>query len=479
MNIQSLIGKFKRNNQARNTLTVVIQPSELYFSQLTGVDIPSKVSVEDGSWQGTLRSCLDNIELPHLTLDVVLNSKLYQTYQIEKPNIPPTELSGALPFLLKDLISEKVTDIIADSAELPGGNKLQVYVVVKSLIIELQQMLLTLDVQLGRVLVEDEVWGVSAAELGSFLLLQRSKQRSFRVSAYVEHHCAFQRTMRGIASPLTGVATSVLQLDGIALELQRSIDYLSSQLRGSSLHKMKVCCDEEELQELVEALNERLNVSVASLTEEQCDSGEVLIKFVSHLSANAINLYPDSIKPKTEHLTLANIAIGWAAVGGFLLTMFGYLYFQHTQLNNELQHYAKQQQQAEQKLAELNKRLAKHKPSAAKIAAVERLKADIQGTRASLKAVAEFDKSQQMGYSGVMKALAKLGRQDISLNSIFIDANTMDLQGLAREPRAIPNWVSQFQSDINLVGRTFEQLRIGRNDQDIVTFELITQRENK
>ena len=159
--------------------------------------------------------------------------------------------------------------------------------------------------------------------------------------------------------------------------------------------------------------------------------------------------------------------------------MFGYLYFQHTQLNNELQHYAKQQQQAEQKLAELNKRLAKHKPSAAKIAAVERLKADIQGTRASLKAVAEFDQSQQMGYSGVMKALAKLGRQDISLSSIFIDANIMDLQGLAREPKAIPNWVSQFQSDINLVGRTFEQLRIGRNDQDIVTFELITQRENK
>ena len=479
MNIQSLIEKFKSNNQVRNCLTVVVLPGELYFSRLDKHDLASKVAVEGTSWQDTLRSTLDDLDISNLTLDLVLNSKLYQTYQIDKPNIPATELAGALPFLLKDLISEKVTEIIADATELPAGNKLQVYVVAKSLIIELQQMLLALDIQLGRVLVEDEVWGVSAPEEKSFLLLQRSKQRSFRVSAFVEQHCAFQRTMRGIASPLTGVATSVLQLDGIALELQRSIDYLSSQLRGTSLHKMKVCCDEEELHELVEALNERLNVSVSALTEASCESGEVLVKFVSDLGSDAINLYPESLKPKTEYFTLANIAIGWALVSGFLLTIIGYLYFQHAYLNGDLEEYLSQQQQAEQKLSELNQKLAKHKPSAAKIAAVERLKTDIQAKQASLKAVAKFDESQQLGYSGVMKALAKLSRQDISLNRIFIDADTMDIQGFAREPKAIPNWVGQFQSEVNLVGRTFEQLRIGRNDQDIVTFELNSQRERE
>lgn len=479
MKIQSLVGKFKRNNQVRNTLTVVVQPGELFFSPLSGADILSKVSVEGNAWQETLRQTLDGIETSNLRLDVVLNSKLYQTYQIDKPNIPSAELRGALPFLLKDLINEKVTDILADSTQLPAGNKLQVYVVTKSLVIELQQMLLTLGIELGRVLVEDEVWGVAVPDLNSFLLLQRSKQRSFRVSAFVEHHCAFQRTMRGITSPLTGVATSVLQLDGIALELQRSIDYLSSQLRGTSLHKMKVCCDEEVQQELVEALNERLNVSVTGLTEDQRESGEVLVEFASQLGQTAINLYPDSLKPKKEYVTLKNIAICWSIVAGLLVTIIAYLYVQHSYLDNDLKHYIEKQQQSEQKLSDLNKRLANHKPSAAKIAAVERLKEDIQAKRASLKAVAKFDESQQLGYSGVMKALATLGRQDISLNHIFIDANSMNLQGFARAPQAIPNWVSQFKSEVNLVGRTFEKLRIGRNDQDIVTFELNTQREQK
>ena len=162
-----------------------------------------------------------------------------------------------------------------------------------------------------------------------------------------------------------------------------------------------------------------------------------------------------------------------------MLTSFAYLHFQQSSLNQELEDFQIQQREFEQQLASLNERLAKHKPSAAKVAAVARLKLDIQAKRASLKAVDEFDDSQQIGYSGVMRALAELGREDISLNHIFIDANTMDLQGLAREAKAIPNWVNQFQSEVNLVGRTFEKLRIGRNDDDIVTFELITKQESK
>ncbi|MDA0119341.1 MSHA biogenesis protein MshI [Vibrio sp. T11.5] len=479
MNIQSLIGKFNHKQRVGLKLTVVVQPGELYFSALAEGKLPSKVMVEEGAWQETLLKTLVQSKLSDLHLDIVLNSKIYQIYQIDKPNIPETELSSALPFLLKDLISEKVTDIVADAAHLPIGNKLQVYVVPKSLIVGLQQSLSAHHIMLNRVLVEDEVWGVSAGELSSFLLLQRSKQSSFRVRAFVDHHCAFQRTIRGVASPLTGVATSALQLDGIALELQRSIDYLSSQYRGASLHKMKICCDEEDQQQLVEALSERLSVNVAALTEGDRESGDTLIEYVDQLSDGAVNLFPDSLKPKKEIFNLFQVVVGWSAVATVLVSIFAYLQFQQVQLERDLEKYRAQQVGLEQQIAELSQRMAKHKPSAAKVAAVARLKLDIQAKQASFKAVKGFDQSQQIGYSGVMRALAELGRQDISLNHIFIDADTMDLQGLAREARAIPNWVNQFKSEVDLVGRTFEKLKIGRNDDDIVTFELITKQEPK
>jgi MSHA biogenesis protein MshI len=78
-----------------------------------------------------------------------------------------------------------------------------------------------------------------------------------------------------------------------------------------------------------------------------------------------------------------------------------------------------------------------------------------------------------------MRSLAKLGRDDISLSSITIDTHALDLKGLAREPQVIPNWISQFKSELDLVGRTFDKLKIGRNDQDIITFELKTKEGTK
>lgn len=95
-----------------------------------------------------------------------------------------------------------------------------------------------------------------------------------------------------------------------------------------------------------------------------------------------------------------------------------------------------------------------------------------------MKAVGKYDDSQRTGYSGVMQSLAKLGNQEISLSEIRINNNTLDLKGLAKAPSSVPSWVSQFKNEISLVGRTFDDVKIGRNEIDIVTFELKT-REDK
>ncbi|MDN3608300.1 MSHA biogenesis protein MshI [Vibrio ostreicida] len=477
MNITSLLGKFQRNAREGHRITVIVQPSELYFSAVSDSGLPSKLRVEGEGWQEVLINALKESKLADIVLDIVLSSNFYQTYQIEKPNIPQEELSGALPFLIKELISEKVTEIVADSAHLPLSNKLLVYVASKSVILGLQQSLLTHHIQLDRVMVEDEIWGVSADEASHFLLLQRSYQNSFRLSAFVDHHCAFQRTIRGVSSPLTGVATSALQMDGIALELQRSIDYLSSQLRGTSLHQMKVCCDEEDNQELVDALNERLNVKVEALNETEIESGNVLLNYIHQINDSVVNLYSDALKPKVEYFTLPKVIGSWGALTLCFLIGFGFLHFKEMEFAKLLERQKQQEASLRQELSALVEQLPEHKPSPAKIAAVNRLKLELQANRASLKAVGEFDQTQQEGYSGTMRSLSKLSRQDISLNRIYIDHQKMDLHGLARDAKSIPSWVKQFKSEVNLVGRSFDKLRIGRNDDNIITFELLTRQE--
>nr|MBJ7019218.1 MSHA biogenesis protein MshI [Vibrio cholerae] len=101
-------------------------------------------------------------------------SQLYQTYQIEQPSIPREEWSAALPFLLKDMLSEKVTDVVAGAHPLPGSGKVQAYVISKRTILELQSMAVSAGLTLGRVIPEQAIWGLVGGELSHFLLLHRS-----------------------------------------------------------------------------------------------------------------------------------------------------------------------------------------------------------------------------------------------------------------------------------------------------------------
>jgi len=473
MELTSLIEKLKSQKQGQLHVNAVVQLHAIYFSVNVSIaDLPEKVSIgQGGDWLPVLQSVLEKIP-QRIELDVVLHPGLYQDYQIEKPNLPKDEWNTALPFLLKDLTTDRVSDLVADAFELPNTNKIQVYVVSKSLILNLNQMASSLGHSLRRVLIEEDHWGLLSGDLSQFLLLQRSLHGNYQLRAYVNNKCVFHRTLRGVVAPLSGPESGELALDGAALELQRSIDYLSSQLKGTSLHNLLVFCDEEDNASLSASLAERVSVKVAPLTEENTDSGRLLVSSSEILLNNFINLYPQHLKPKKEYLTLGNVLLSWCVVAVAIGAVTLLFHYQNSQTEQSLAGYQSQDTSLSNQLIRLQAKLQKHKPAADKVAAVARLKMEIQSKKDSLKAVGEYDESQQLGYSGVMKSLADIGRDDISLNSIIMDSNRLDITGLARNAESIPSWINQFKSELNLVGRTFEKLKISRNDKQLITFEL-------
>ncbi len=381
-----------------------------------------------------------------------------------------------MPFLLKELISERAIDIIADAVELPNSNKVQAYVLSRKILDKIVLLASRVQLSLEAIIPEDDIWGDTSGELGNFLLLQRSARGHFRISAFVDHTIAFHRSIRSVTPPLTGVPSSDLQMDSLSLELQRSIDYLSSQLRHVQLHQLKVCCDDEDEQELVESLNYRLSTKVSPLlTEEHELSGHVLADTaLATSSERRVNLYPDFLKPKKNLLTLKNVAISWGVAAALIFVSYGYVTWQSQGVEDEIAIVKSKGDIMKSELQHQQAKLRKHQPDTNKIATKARLEREVKAKRDSLKAVGKYDDSQRTGYSGVMQALAKLGSNNISLSAIRIDASTLDLQGLARSPSAVPNWVSQFKNEISLVGRTFDDVKIGRNEDNIVTFELKT-----
>ncbi len=478
MKISGFLKRFSRSKARQQAIYAVIQPDEIYFSSLEELSLPEHYPLANHPWPQALVNALSTIGVKGLSVHVVLHSQLYQSYQIDKPSIPKEEWSSALPFLLKDLITEKAADVLADAHQLEGSNKVQAYVINKKQVIEVNNLLSALGCELESIVPEQEVWGRTSGELKNFLLVQRSKGSHFKLDAFVDERCIFQRTLRGVVAPITGVASTALQLDGLALELQRSIDYLSSQFKGTSLHQLKVCCDEEEQVELVQALNERLSVKVLPLVESESNqvSGKVLAEAAHLVSKDAINFYQDHLRPKKELLTLNTVTTIWGGVAALMLLLFAFFQYQSAQLDMQLKLANKTSIELAKQVAELKQKQAKHLPSAEKIAAVERLRKEIAAKQGVLAAIGQYDASLQVGYSGVMDSLAKLSRSDISLSSIDITDRNLDVKGFARDANVVPNWISEFKQEVSLTGRSFEQLSIGRDEQDIVTFELKSKR---
>ncbi len=478
MSIQTWFSQFTKTVTKRSKVVAIVQPDGVYFSGHELAGLPAYIALSQ-SWQETLLAALQAADAKEIGLDLVLHSSFYHTYQIEKPNVPPAEWPGALPFLLKDLTTEKMANIVAQAVLLPYGNRIQCYVISKALILDVVRRLTERNIQLDRVLVEDDVWAHVPDMPAAFLLLQRSKNSQYKVSALVAGTCVFQRTIRGVTSPLVGGMASELQLDSIALELQRSLDYLSSQLKGITIHQMKICCDDEDCTLLANELDQRLSVKAAPLTAQSNLCGAILADTAWQDNDFQINLYLDALKPKKEHLGLATVLAGWGIAALALLVVWAWLGMEQRQLNQHLAQLNGQQIELKAQSEQLTAQLAKHQPSPEKVAAVGRLKLDIKASQAALASLKSHQSDEQLGFSGVMAALANISRQDISLNYIKMDGQSFTLKGLAKTPDSVPSWIKQFKQELNLVGRAFDTLSIGRNPQQLVTFELTTKRESK
>lgn len=474
MNVTSLFSKLTSSSNSKNQLRIAIQVDAIYIASANKADAEILSFPIESSWEAALQIALSSFANNKYTATVVFSSNYYQSYQIDKPDLPKEEWTVALPFLLKDLINERVTEIVADAYLLPDGRRAQAYVLSKKYLTPLIERLENAKIPLSRVIPEEEVWGRVPTEIDNFMLLYRSMKDSYKVGAFVDTKSRFQRVIRGVVSPLTGVASSELQLDGIALELQRSIDYLSSQLRDTPINHLLVVCDEDDSPELAAALSERLSIKVSALDNVGL-CGQVLCNTLPLVAEEGVNLYPAHLKPKREIFTLNTVVSVWLILVFVMVGYYGYMQYQVSVAEQILAVKTRNKERLADEFETLVQEVGNNKPSLTIVKAIERIETDIEAKKETLRVISHFDDSLKEGYSGVMSSLSQLGRNDISISHIELNETVLNLKGVAKTPSSVPKWVKQFKTELNLVGRTFESMNIGRNEQDIVTFELITE----
>lgn len=238
----------------------------LCHSQQGKIILLAKKTVNsEKQWAELFSTFVDQFQLTGNAISVVLGREFYQTFDIEKPKVDESELLATLPFSIKDLISESIFDQVVDYVDMPfqqrKGEQVTAICVPRSRVLMIRDMVLSSGCQLNGITIEELALArlLGVHEEANILLSQQKNELVLTVVK--EGQLYFTHRLRGfndlLVLPLEEVENALL--DGLSLEIQRALDYISSQLRINAigaLYLAVICPD-------IKLLSEKLGTYLA------------------------------------------------------------------------------------------------------------------------------------------------------------------------------------------------------------------------
>ncbi|WP_429162000.1 MSHA biogenesis protein MshI [Aeromonas media] len=208
---------------------------------------------------------------------VALAASLYQQIQIDKPAVPDAEMAGALPWAIKDFVNEPVLQLAMDYVDLPtppaGRPRINVICVPKS---RVQQLADAVNgVATLEAIVSDELAMTALYEADQTvrMLLWQPRGQELQLLVFHRGGLCFSRPLRGFVS-LTGAhEPDQGMLDGLALEIQRSLDYLAGQLKLPEPGQMQLAIGSPFIGTLVRHLEQAFGFPVSAMANKAVLAG--------------------------------------------------------------------------------------------------------------------------------------------------------------------------------------------------------------
>ncbi|WMC12305.1 MSHA biogenesis protein MshI [Oceanimonas pelagia] len=200
-------------------------PQQVVERPLAGGEQPAAALaalIEAQQWQGR-------------RLRLALGRPFYRQVQLDKPAMPDDELAQALPWCMRELVDEPVEQLLFDYIDLPAGpqgtERIAVYYSRRAQLAEL--------VRAVSPLCEIETMGVDELAMCNLLapeqrglVLHKVPGQELTMTFVHQRQWHFSRTIRGFqALDDDTMAVDQFVFDNLLLELQRSIDYATGQLK--------------------------------------------------------------------------------------------------------------------------------------------------------------------------------------------------------------------------------------------------------
>lgn len=235
--------------------------TQVYQRTIAGHETPEAALVafiEQQQWQGR-------------GIRLALGRGWYQQLQLSKPKLPDEELPQALPWCVRDLVNEPVDSLLFDYIDLPpsphGEARIAVYYSVRERLAKLVQAVSPL-CPVSTIGVDELAVANLLAEEIRGLVLYKAPGQELTLIFIQQRQWQFSRIIRGFqALDDETVPADQFIFDNLLLELQRSIDYATGQLKLMPPDHWYLALPERVTPALSQSIAQVFNMQTSSLTD--------------------------------------------------------------------------------------------------------------------------------------------------------------------------------------------------------------------
>ncbi|GHA12153.1 MSHA biogenesis protein MshI [Oceanisphaera arctica] len=235
--------------------------TRLYTRAISAQETPASALValiEQQQWQGR-------------GLALTLGRGWYQQLQVPRPALPDEELLQALPWCVGELINEPVDSLVFDYIDLPpapnGEARIAVYYSARAPLAALVEAVTPL-CPLLTIGVDELAMANLLPPENHDLVLYKAPGQELTLLFIHQQQWLFSRIIRGFQSlDDDSVAVEEFNFDTLLLELQRSIDYATGQLKLAAPEHWYLALPDRITPALQQSINRVFNMQAHSLTE--------------------------------------------------------------------------------------------------------------------------------------------------------------------------------------------------------------------
>lgn len=230
--------------------------------------------LSDGIEQ-TIAIAANQLDAKNALVHVVLSAEYYQWLQIDRPELQANEIKSALPWLIKEQLSDAadsmVIDYIDSAVKVPmQKDKINVVTAEKATVLSIVNGCKAQHWQLDSITVEEfAILALQPSQPQNTLLIYQRTGRDVQFVVTRDEQLLMTRKGFGFKQlHLLNAEQCVELMDSLAIEIQRSIDYFEAQLKQAPIKKVAVQLSYPDLSNVLAPLAKPFDIPFSALQPE-------------------------------------------------------------------------------------------------------------------------------------------------------------------------------------------------------------------